>query len=141
MPTCLPFHARSVCECQLGLVFCLNGVPTAVHHSTDFSRGVFAFPCLAYILLGCGAYLGRIFVRRAYQRSSGVGRTKINIIAQLDAAPGLREVSLASDPSFYTSYRHVCRRFLLVWPSAPRRNTGACAKLRAPVAARSVAFR
>jgi hypothetical protein len=141
MPTCLPFHARSVCECQLGLVFCLNGVPTAVHHSTDFSRGVFAFPCLAYILLGCGAYLGRIFVRRAYQRSSGVGRTKINIIAQLDAAPGLREVSLASDPSFYTSYRHVCRRFLLVWPSAPRRNIGACAKLRAPVAARSVAVR
>ena len=79
------------------------------------------------ILLGCGAYLGRIFVDRAYQRSSGVGRTKINIIAQLDAAPGLPEVSLASDPSFYTSYRHVWHRFLLVWPSAPPRNTGACA--------------
>src|SRR6476646_4255980 len=98
-------------------------------------------PVSCLILLGCDAYLGRIFVDRAYQRSSGVGRTKINIIAQLDAAPGLPEVSVASDPSFYTSYRHVCRRFLLVWPSAPRRNTGACAKLRAPVAARSVAVR
>jgi hypothetical protein len=75
-------------------------------------------PCLAYILLGCGVYLGRIFVGRAYRRSSGVGRTKINIIAQLDASPGLPEVSLASDPSFYTSYRHVCRRFLLVSRSA-----------------------
>ena len=95
-------------------------------------------PCLAYILLGCGACLGRIFVRCAYQRSSGVGGTKINIIAQLEAAPGLPEVSPASDPSFYPSYRHVCRRFLLVWPSAPRRNTGACAKHGAPVAARSV---
>ena len=77
-------------------------------------------PVSAYILLGCGAYVGRILLIAHISARQALVEPKSDLIAQLDAAPSLPEVSVASDPSFYTSYRHVCRCFLLVWPSAPR---------------------
>ena len=94
-----------------------------------------------YILLGGGAYLSKIVVGRAFirARQPAVQPKSGKILAQLDAALGFPEVSLASDPSFYPS--HACRRFPLVWPSAMARDTGARTKLRAAVAARSVAVR